>query len=99
MTQRDVFDSNADLIEHCGQLLAGQPWTQLDIARRGSRLTITTSGLDHVDIYADGHPAGPGVPVRKDGTIRVDLPNGAGAIEAVGFRENTIRQRRRLFPV
>ena len=65
MTQRDVFDSNADLIEHCGQLLTGQPWTQLDIARRGSRLTITTAGLDHVDIYADGHPAGPGVPARK----------------------------------
>ena len=96
MTQRDVFDSNRDLIEHCGQLLTAQPWTQLDIARRGERLKITTAGLDYVDIYADGHPAGPGVPLRKDGTIRVDLPNGAGAIEVVGFSQNTVRQRRRL---
>ena len=96
MTQRDIFKSNADLIEHCGEMLASQPWTQLEVSRRGGTLTIATRGLDHIDVYSDGHPAGPGMPVKRNETVRVRLPGGAGAIEVVGFSQNAVRQRRRL---
>jgi hypothetical protein len=96
MTERDIFEGNADLIEHCGEILAAQPWTQLEVARRGGNLTITTAGLDHVDVYSDGHPAGPGITLKGDGTVRVQLPDRTGVVEVAGFRQNIIRQRRRL---
>ena len=98
MTRRDIFQDNFDLIEHCGRLLAAQPWRQLDIERRGRTLSITTAGLDHIDIYSDGHPTGPGRPLKRNGTVRVRLPENAGPIEVVGFSEKVIRQRRRLPP-
>jgi hypothetical protein len=96
MTQRDIFKKNIDLIEYCGKLLVDQPSTQLNVVKSGRSLRITTVGLDHLDVYADGHPAGPGFPLKGNGTIRVPLPQGADAVEVVGFSENVIRQRRRL---
>jgi hypothetical protein len=76
MTQRDIFKKNIDLIEYCGKLLSGQPITQLNVVRSGRSLRITTAGLDHLDVYADGHPAGPGFALKGNGTIRVPLPQG-----------------------
>jgi len=96
MTERDVFAGNKDLIDFCCRLLEAQPSTQLEVARRAGVLAITTQGLDRIDIYSDGHPALPGMQVKRDGTIRVKLPGGAGALEVVGYSENTMRQRRRL---
>lgn len=96
MTERDIFEGNIDLIEHCGEILAAQPWTQLDVRRRTGGLTVTATGLDHLDIFLDGHPAGPGMPLKRSGTVRVPLARNSGAIEVVGFCENVIRQRRRL---
>ena len=64
MTQRDVFESNADLIEYCARLLAEQPGRDSNVVRNGRRLKITTAGLDRIDIYADGHPAGPSRPLK-----------------------------------
>jgi hypothetical protein len=96
MTQRDIFQSNGDLIDFCGKMLSEQPSTQLQVVRSGRSLKITTAGLDHLDIYADGHPAGPGFPLKGNGTVRVPLPKGSEAIEVVGFSQKVIRQRRRL---
>jgi hypothetical protein len=96
MTQRDIFKKNIDLIEYCGRLLSGQPLTELNVVRSGRSLKITTSGLDHLDVYSDGHPAGPGIALKGNNTIRVPLPRGAGAVEVVGFSQNIVRQRRRL---
>jgi hypothetical protein len=96
MTLRDIFQSNADLIEYCGKMLAAQPLTQLQVVKTGRSLKITTAGLDHLDIYADGHPASPGLPLKGNGTVRVSLPKGADAIEVVGFNQKVTRQRRRL---
>jgi hypothetical protein len=96
MTLRDIFQGNADLIEHCGQILSAQPLTQLQVAKSDRNLNITTVGLDHLDIYADGHPAGPGLPLKGNGTIRVPLPKGADVFEVVGFSQKAVRQRRRL---
>jgi Peptidase family S41 len=96
MTQRDIFKKNIDLIEYCGKLLSGQPLTQLNVVRSGRSLRITTAGLDHLDVYADGHPAGPGFALKGNGTIRVPLPQAADAVEVVGFSQNAVRQRRKL---
>jgi len=96
MTQRDIFSNNDDLIAFCGKLLANQPWTRLDVVRNGRRLKITTSGLDHLDVYADGHPVGPGTTLKKKGTITLQIPPRAGSVEVVGFSEKVVRQRRRL---
>jgi hypothetical protein len=96
MTERDIFDGNKDLIDFCCKLLEVQPYTQLEVARRGGVLAITTKGLDRIDIYSEGHPALPSIRVKRDGTIRVRLPNGAGALEAAGYSENALLQCRRL---
>jgi hypothetical protein len=96
MTLRDIFQSNADLIDFCGKMLSAQPLTQLNVVRSGRSLKITTAGLDHLDVYTDGHPAGPGCPLKGNGTVRVPLPKGANAVEVVGFSQKVIRQRRRL---
>ena len=97
MTQRDVFKSNTDLIEHCARLLAEQPRTRLKVVRNGRRLKITTVGLDRIDIYADGHPAGPSRSLEGKSAANVLLPAGTTNCEVVGFADNVVRQRRRLF--
>ncbi len=96
MTERDIFRGNKDMIEHCGQVLAAQPWTQLKVTRRDGGLTVTTRGLDRIDVYSDGHPARRGMALKGNGTVRVRLHRGAGAIEVVGFSQNVVCQRRRL---
>jgi hypothetical protein len=96
MTKRDIFEGNKDLIAYCGKILEGKPWTEMEVTRRRGTLTVRTSGLDHIDIYVDGHPARPGLPLKKDGSIRVPLPTTAGQVDVVGFSGNIVRQRRRL---
>jgi hypothetical protein len=96
MTLRDIFQGNKDLIDFCGKILSAQPSTQLQVARSGRSLKITTAGLDQIDIFADGHPTGAGLPLKGNGTVRLPFPKGAGSIEVVGFSQKVIRQRRRL---
>jgi hypothetical protein len=100
MTRDDVLgrahQGNADLIEHCGELLAAQPWTRLVVTRRARVLTIETAGLDQMDLYFDGHPGGPTAPIAKDGSQRVTVPAGTRLVEVVGFASGAVRQRRRV---
>jgi hypothetical protein len=96
MTKRDIFDGNRDLIEHCAEILAAQPVTRLNVARRDERLTVTTEGLDRIDIFADGHPVCAGVEQKHDGTVPIPLPKNSGEVEVVGFADQNVRQRRRV---
>jgi hypothetical protein len=97
MTRDDLFQSNHDLIDRCGELLSAQPYTQLDIRRRGRTLTATTIGLDQLDIYVDGHPAGRPIVLQGERTTTpIPLPANARQIEVVGFSTGVVRQRRRL---
>jgi hypothetical protein len=96
MTKRDIFDSNKDLIEHCARILASLPVTRLNVAREGENLTVTTSALDHIDVFIDGHPAFPGMQLSGDGTVRLQLPPGAGELDVVGYSAKSVRQRRHL---
>lgn len=96
MTRRDLFESNVDLMERCTQLLAAQPWSRLAITRRRRTLTLDIANLDQLDLFFDGHPAGP--PIRPDsvGPIQVQLPPGTREVEVTGYAEGILRQRRRL---
>ena len=100
MTRIDILgsgqQSNQDLIEHCGEILAAQPWSKLDVARRGRILTIDTVGLDQVDLYLDGRPGGPTVPIPGDGSRSLTVPAGTRVAEVVGFARGVVRQRRRI---
>jgi hypothetical protein len=96
MTRNDLFGSNRDLIEHCGEILAAQPRTRLDVKRIGRTLEVRSEGHDQLDVYVDGHPAGPPIAVRGNGRKRVRIPAKARSIEVVGFSNDVVRQRRRL---
>ena len=97
MTRDDLFAGNRDLIERCYELLAAQPYTRLDVSRRGTTLTADTIGLDQLDIYVNGHPAGKPIVVRSESaTTPISLPADAREVEVVGFAAGVVRQRRRL---
>jgi hypothetical protein len=96
MTRNDVFAANRDLIEHCGEILAAQPRTRLDVKRIGRTLEIRTEGHDQLDVYVDGHPAGAPIVVSGNGRKRVRIPARARQIDIVGFANDVVRQRRRL---
>jgi hypothetical protein len=98
MTVNDIFNSNHDLIERCGEILAAQPRTRLDVRRRGNTLTVETEGLDQLDLYVNGHPGGMPTLLQADGTRRIALPANARDVEVVGFSNGVVRQRRRLTP-
>lgn len=97
MTKRDIFGENKDLIEHCAAMLASQPLTRMHVARERGALTITTAGLDYVDIFIDGHPASfPGKKLASDDVTHLQIAEYAGEVEVVGFAANEVKQRRRL---
>jgi hypothetical protein len=95
-TERDLLQNNHDLIERCGELLAQQPWTRLNVRHRGHTLTVETVGLDQIDVYADGHPTGPPVPIPSDGRRRLTVPKSARSVELAGFKDGVVQQRRRI---
>jgi len=96
MTRNDIFRKNRDLIEACGELLAAQPRTRMDVRRRGRSLTVKTAGLDRLDLYVDGHPGGTPAALDDPGTRRLRVPGDALAVEVVGLAGGTVRQRRRI---
>lgn len=96
MTRNDIFRKNRDLIEVCGELLAAQPRTRLDVRRRGRTLTVRTAGLDQLDLYVNGHPGGTSMALNDAGTRKVRVPGHARDLEVVGFANGAVRQRRRL---
>ena len=75
MTKNDLLNDNADLISKADQILAGLPNVSLD-AQVGQpiggkrKVTLTTQGLDRVDVTVDGRPR-----------ATVDVTNGAMVVE------------------
>jgi C-terminal processing protease CtpA/Prc len=96
MTRADVLNSNHDLIAHCAELIASQPWTRMKVDVRDQHLTVETIGLDRLDLFADGHPAGPSTVVKRDGvrTLRVSRDVTTG--EVIGYAGASVKQRRRF---
>ena len=96
MTRVDVLDSNRDLIEHCSEILSTLPRTKLNARRWGRTITIETAGIDRVDLYYDGHPAGALTRIRRAGKRRMHVPATANEVEVVGWSDGSICQRRIL---
>ena len=90
MTRRDLEEDNADLLAACAEALAAQPVRRLDVAGAvgaggGLELTLTTTGLDRVDIYLDGRPvATPEVTDVEETHVKVPA-NGARSLRLLGF--------------
>ncbi len=97
MTKNDLLNDNADLIAQAGQLLGELPNVSLDAqvgpAVGGTRkVTLTTKGLDRVDVAVDGRPRAT-VDVTN-GTTLVEIPHpGSGShdIAARGFKGGELK--------
>jgi hypothetical protein len=97
MTKNDLLNNNADLIAQASQMLAGIPaatlGAQVGPVVGGKRnVTLTTAGLDRVDVTVDGRPRAT-VDVAN-GTTVVQIPQpGAGThdIAARGFKSGVLR--------
>jgi hypothetical protein len=81
MTREDVLNSNVDLLNRAGELLAGAPERRLAVTASlddGSlELALDTAGVDRADIYVDGRPRS-SVDVGGGQTL-VSVPGVAGA--------------------
>ena len=97
MTRNDLLFGNGDLLVHCVELLRRQPRSALAfvVDKAARKVTLATSGLDRIDAFVDGHPAG-SFAVGDGASVDVPYPTGAKVVDAVGFAREEIRQRRRI---
>jgi hypothetical protein len=95
MSRRDVLDGNADLIAYCGQLLAGAPRTSLQAVLGKSDVTVTTTGLEELEVYVDGRPAEAARAIA-DGTLTIPRPSSGKTLEVACRKAGQVVQRRRL---
>jgi hypothetical protein len=58
-------------------------------------VTFTTHGLDRIDTFADGHPAG-SFAAAEGGTRDVPFVKATRLVEAAGFKGDLLLQRRRV---
>ncbi len=89
MTRRDVLESNVDLLDAAGALLAGRPVRRLALTPSvdGGTLTLqlTTGGLDRVDVYVDGRPRGSSDVGDGATTLTFAGSGGATTVQVQGF--------------
>jgi hypothetical protein len=95
MSRRDVLDGNADLLAWCGQLLAATPRTSLHAVLGQSDVTVTTTGLDELEMYVDGRPADAARAIA-DGVLTLPRPGAGRILEIVCRRAGQVTQRRRM---
>jgi hypothetical protein len=96
MTEHDLLEGNADLLDFCAGLLDDRSPSALSVRRVAKGLVLTTAGLDRVGIVLDGRPTRT-VPVT-DGSRTVSVPP-ARTVDVTGWDGEEIRQRRRLVAV
>ncbi len=100
LTREDLLNSNKDLIDAAGAILATMPVRRLDAAtgRSGATLTITVStlGISRLDTYVDGRPMSS--LDTGNGTMSFDvlLPAGAQRVELKGYEGGTLVAARKL---
>ncbi|QIG47043.1 hypothetical protein G5V57_04335 [Nordella sp. HKS 07] len=97
MTGTDILNGNRDLIEQCAEMLAAQPWTRMNVRQAAGGIEVETAGIEQVDLFVDGHPAGFPHSIPGDGKHRIKLAVKKGQmVEVAGFAEESLRQKRRL---
>ena len=89
MTRRDVLESNVDLLDAAGALLAGRPVRRLgltlSLAAGTLTLQLTTTGMDRVDVYVDGRPRGSGDVTDGATTLTFAGVGAATTVQVQGF--------------
>jgi hypothetical protein len=101
LTRRDLTDGNKDLLAFCGGLLASECFTDLRVhPGDGGRVTIESTHLDRIDVYADGRPTGPPQEADRAGTSTLTcvVDEAWSQLEVLGFVGSVRRQRRLLSP-
>jgi hypothetical protein len=97
MTNNDLLNSNVDLINRAGQMLAALPKITLDVSQVGAvvagkrTLRVTTHSLDRIDVYVDGRPRA-SIDV-SNGTTQVEVPNAGTGVQDIavhGFKSGTL---------
>jgi hypothetical protein len=98
MTLDDLLHGNQNLIATAIGVLRRQPFSRMslqpDLASRTIR--VTTSELDRIDTFIDGHAAAPSRALNAGTTFSFTYPAGTRTIELTGFANNVVRQRRRI---
>ncbi len=92
-TRRDVLGSNEDQIAFCADLLAGAERTSMRVTVRDAIVTVTTAGLDELELFVDGRARE--TRAIHDGALEVTRPV-ATTMEFVGRRRGEICERRRV---
>src|SRR6185369_11669688 len=97
MTRNDLLAGNGDLLLRCVALLRREPSSALAfvVDTPARKVTLTANGLDRIDAFVDGHPAGSFV-VGDGASVAVPFAASAKVVEAVGFSADEIRQRRHI---
>jgi hypothetical protein len=97
MTRNDLLAGNGDLLLRCVALLRQQPLSAMSFAvdKPRRKVSFTTSGLDRIDAFVDGHPAG-SFAVGEGGTRDVPFVAATKRVEVAGFKGNSLLQRRRV---
>lgn len=98
MTLDDLIDDNNDLINKAGEILSDRNVFQLeaDVSTTtvGHQLTVTTIGLDRLDIYIDNRPISSHD--ISDGTANIDLTNDGDDVRLEGFDDHKLSASLRL---
>jgi hypothetical protein len=97
MTENDLLHDNQDLLAACMSALRQLPFSRLSssIDRRARTVKVTTTGLDRVDPFFDGH-SGASQAIGDVGTITIAYPAGTKLVELTAYAGDQIRQRRRI---
>jgi len=97
MTRNDLLAGNGDLLLRCVELLRQQPLSALTVAldKPGRKVGFSARGLDRIDAFVDGHPAG-SFPVGEGGSVDVAFTAASRRVEAAGFKGDLLLQRRRV---
>lgn len=99
MTRRDLLESNADLLAMCGQLIAAEPSTTMDVDVDGLVVTVTSQRLDRIDVHVDDRPF---ASIDTDGSLAVVLDRDSDrtrvpeTVRIEGYRGQLLQQSRRL---
>jgi hypothetical protein len=99
LTRNDLLNSNQDLLNAAGQILAAMPQRKLSLTTSvtGSTISvqISSTGLDRVDVFVDGRPS-----ATKDvagPTTSVSVPGASGdRVRLEGFKAGVLVAARQV---
>ena len=100
MTRTDVLEGNVDLLEKAGSLLGAMPRARLDataVRQAGTvRISLTTAGIDRLDLAVDGRPQRSDDIADGSRTIDLPTPLAHGMVSLKGFSRGSLAAASRI---